>query len=175
MRRRYSGNSIADIFKVFQFGFEPFQQCCFSGPFDVLQVAAGKIFAPLGRTMYLLVLAYAIGCVLAIALGVLMGRFAGLVKVIANLELRAMPYPSLKVFGYRLRVGNTAFFDAGRVWADYGSSAADGHTLGLKIGVGGGFFFQWDESLVFRVEAAYSATNTSPFPVSFYLGTGLSF
>jgi len=108
--------------------------------------------------------------------GVLMGRFAGLIKVITNIELRAMPYPSIKVFDYRLRIGNTAFFDAGRVWSDYEyDSEKDGHLLGLKVGVGGGFFFQWDESLVFRVDAAYSATNTSKFPVSFYLGTGMSF
>lgn len=108
--------------------------------------------------------------------GVLMGRFAGLIKVIANIELRAMPYPSIKVFHYRLRVGHTAFFDAGRVWSDYKyDPEKDGHLLGLKVGVGGGFFFQWDESLVFRVEGAYSATNTSKFPVSFYLGTGMSF
>lgn len=60
-------------------------------------IAAGKIFAPLGRTMYLLVLAYAIGCVLAIALGVLMGRFRpvhGLLEPLVEV-LRPLPKPAL--------------------------------------------------------------------------------
>ncbi len=60
-------------------------------------VAAGTVFAPLGRTMYLLTLAYAIGCVLAIALGVLMGRFRpvhGLLEPLVEV-LRPLPKPAL--------------------------------------------------------------------------------
>ncbi len=60
-------------------------------------IADGRIFAPLGRTMYLLVLAYAIGCLLAIALGVLMGRFRpvhGLLEPLVEV-LRPLPKPAL--------------------------------------------------------------------------------
>ena len=60
-------------------------------------VAAGSVFEPLGRTMYLLTVAYAIGCVLAIALGVLMGRFRrmhGLLEPLVEV-LRPLPKPAL--------------------------------------------------------------------------------
>jgi ABC-type nitrate/sulfonate/bicarbonate transport system permease component len=60
-------------------------------------VTAGSIFEPLGRTMYLLAVAYAIGCGLAIALGVLMGRFApvhGLLEPLVEV-LRPLPKPAL--------------------------------------------------------------------------------
>jgi ABC-type nitrate/sulfonate/bicarbonate transport system permease component len=60
-------------------------------------VAAGSVLAPLGRTMYLLAVAYAIGCVLAIALGVLMGRFRpvhGLLEPLVEV-LRPLPKPAL--------------------------------------------------------------------------------
>lgn len=60
-------------------------------------VTAGSIFEPLGRTMYLLVVAYAIGCVLAIGLGVLMGRFRpihGLLEPLVEV-LRPLPKPAL--------------------------------------------------------------------------------
>jgi ABC-type nitrate/sulfonate/bicarbonate transport system permease component len=60
-------------------------------------VAAGSFLEPLGRTMVLLVVAYAIGCVLAIALGVLMGRFRpvhGLLEPLVEV-LRPLPKPAL--------------------------------------------------------------------------------
>ena len=48
-----------------------------------------------------------------------MGRYAGRVKVIANTEIRATPFPRFTILGQRLRIGTTVFFDAGRVWSDY--------------------------------------------------------
>lgn len=60
-------------------------------------VTAGSIFEPLGRTMYLLVLAYTMGCMLAIVLGVLMGRFRpvhGLLEPLVEV-LRPLPKPAL--------------------------------------------------------------------------------
>lgn len=60
-------------------------------------VGGGSFAEPLGQTLYLLSVAYAIGCVLAIALGLLMGRsrivhglFEPLVEV-----LRPLPKPAL--------------------------------------------------------------------------------
>jgi outer membrane protein assembly factor BamA len=111
--------------------------------------------------------------------GVPQGRYAGRIKMISNLEVRATPFPRFKIGAQRFRIGTTVFFDAGRVWSDYsGISAADGNTLGLKYGVGGGLFIQWGEAAIFRFEAAYSpdATSENPdLPIGFYVSDGLMF
>src|SRR5258708_39595513 len=90
-----------------------------------------------------------------------------------NVEIRATPFPRFELLGQRLRVGTTTFFDAGRVWNQYDAiSAADGHTLGLKNGIGGGLFLQWGEAAIFRIEAAYSPGGVSGnqnLPVGLYL------
>jgi hypothetical protein len=111
--------------------------------------------------------------------GVPMGRYAGRVKMISNTEIRATPFPRFNVLGQRLRVGTNIFFDAGRVWSDYQViSPADGNSLGLKYGVGGGVFLQWGEAAIFRIEAAYSpdAESENPgFPLGIYVSDGLMF
>jgi len=111
--------------------------------------------------------------------GVPQGRYAGKVKMIANTELRATPFPRFTILGQRFRIGTTAFFDAGRVWSDYAViSPADGDSLGLKYGVGGGLFLQWGEAAIFRIEVAYSpdAVSENPgFPVGIYVADGLMF
>jgi Omp85 superfamily domain len=111
--------------------------------------------------------------------GVPEGRYAGAVKMIANTELRCTPFPRFQVLGQRLRIGTTAFFDAGRVWSGYAVvSPADGSSLGLKYGVGGGAFLQWGEAAIFRVEVAYSpdAESANPgFPLGIYVADGLMF
>jgi outer membrane protein assembly factor BamA len=111
--------------------------------------------------------------------GVPQGRYAGRIKMISNLEVRATPFPRFTIAGQRFRIGTTVFFDAGRVWNDYSViSAADGNTLGLKYGVGGGLFIQWGEAAIFRFEAAYSpdATSENPtLPIGFYVSDGLMF
>jgi hypothetical protein len=111
--------------------------------------------------------------------GVPLGRYAGLIKVISNLELRATPFPRFVLLEQRLRIGTTAFFDAGRVWSDYAViSPADGNSLGLKYGIGGGVFLQWGEAAIFRLEVAYSpdAVSENPkLPVGIYVSDGLMF
>ncbi len=111
--------------------------------------------------------------------GVPFGRYAGLIKVIANTELRATPFPRFTVLGQRLRIGTTAFFDAGRVWNQYSViSSADGTSLGLKYGIGGGAFLQWGEAAIFRIEAAFSPDAESEnqgLPVGIYVSDGLMF
>ncbi len=111
--------------------------------------------------------------------GVPFGRYAGHVKVMTNVEVRATPFPRFQLLGQRLRIGTTTFFDAGRVWNEYSViSAADGNTLGLKYGVGGGLFLQWGEAAIFRIEAAFSpdAESENPnLPVGIYVSDGLMF
>jgi hypothetical protein len=111
--------------------------------------------------------------------GVPFGRYAGTVKVISNLEIRATPFPRFTLLGQRLRIGTSTFFDAGRVWNQYALiSAADGDTLGLKYGIGGGVFLQWGEAAIFRIEAAFSPDAESEnqnLPVGIYVSDGLMF
>jgi hypothetical protein len=111
--------------------------------------------------------------------GVPMGRYAGRVKMLSNTEIRGTPFPRFNFLGQRLRVGTNLFFDAGRVWSDYQViSPADGNSLGLKYGVGGGVFLQWGEAAIFRIEAAYSpdAESENPgFPLGIYVSDGLMF
>jgi len=109
--------------------------------------------------------------------GVPEGRYAGHAKVLANYELRTTFIPSFQVVGRKLQIGTTTFFDAGRVWNDYETSAFDGSTPGIKYSVGGGFFFRWDRSSVFRVEVAHSPSDHDPseFPLAYYIANGLIF
>jgi hypothetical protein len=108
--------------------------------------------------------------------GIRLGRYAGRVKVISNYELRTMLFPALPIFSWRVNIGTTTFFDAGRVWSDYDTSQLDGQGLGIKYGAGGGLFFQLNKSSVFRVEVAYSPDGKADgTPVSFYLANGLIF
>jgi hemolysin activation/secretion protein len=111
--------------------------------------------------------------------GVPFGRYSGPIKIIANTEIRATPFPRFKLLGQRMRIGTTAFFDAGRVWNQYSvTSAADGTSLWLKYGIGGGVFLQWGEAAIFRVEVAYSpdAESENPgLPLGIYVADGLQF
>jgi hypothetical protein len=111
--------------------------------------------------------------------GVPQGRYAGLVKMIANIEIRGTPFPRFNLLGQSLRIGTTTFFDAGRVWSDYSAIApADGTSFGLKYGVGGGVFLQWGQAAIFRIEAAYSpdAVSENPnLPLGIYVSDGLMF
>jgi Omp85 superfamily domain len=111
--------------------------------------------------------------------GVPQGRYAGLVKAVANLEVRGTPFPRFRISGQRFRIGTTTFFDAGRLWSDYQAiSPTDGTSLGLKFGMGGGLFVQWGEAAIFRVEVAYSpdAVSENPsLPLGIYVADGLMF
>jgi hypothetical protein len=110
--------------------------------------------------------------------GVPQGRYAGLIKVVTNIEVRST-FPRFVILKQRIRLGTTTFFDAGRVWSGYSvDPARDGHKLGLKYGIGGGAFLQWGEAAIFRIEVAYSpdAVAENPgFPVGIYVADGLMF
>ncbi|QJW83824.1 ABC transporter permease subunit [Ramlibacter terrae] len=60
-------------------------------------LGAGTFLAPLGKTLYLLFVSYAIGCALGIGVGLLMGRYPfvdGLLEPIVEF-LRPLPKPAL--------------------------------------------------------------------------------
>lgn len=109
--------------------------------------------------------------------GVPNGRYSGLVKLVANVELRAT-HLHFRLFGDDFRVGNNVFFDTGRVFAKYRPDPRDGAGLGLKYGVGAGVFVVWGTAAVFRLEIAYSpdavAANPS-FPIGIYAADGQMF
>jgi hypothetical protein len=108
--------------------------------------------------------------------GVRLGRYAGHIKLLANYELRTTFIPPFRVAAWRLQIGTTTFLDAGRVWSDYTTPELDGTSLGIKYGFGGGFFFQWDQSSVFRVEIARSPdTRYDGLPFGLYVANGLIF
>jgi hypothetical protein len=98
--------------------------------------------------------------------------------VITNVELRTV-LPRFHLFGQRLRPGTILFGDAGRLWSRYSfDRERDGSTLGLKYGLGGGFFIQWGEAAIFRLDAAYSpdAIAENPgLPLGIYVSDGLIF
>jgi len=110
--------------------------------------------------------------------GVPNGRYAGKMKIVGNIELRAFLL-SFRLLGERFRMGTQVFFDTGRVWNDWKNDPArDGRTLGLKYGVGGGLYFIWGEAAVFRLELAYSpdARSANPnFPIGLYADDGHMF
>ena len=109
--------------------------------------------------------------------GVPNGRYQGLVKLVANVELR-VTHLRFRLFGDEFRVGNNIFFDTGRVFAKYGPDERDGKGLGLKYGVGAGVFVVWGTAAVFRVEVAYSpdAVAANPnFPIGIYAADGQMF
>jgi hypothetical protein len=98
--------------------------------------------------------------------------------MITNTEIRATPFPRFTFLGQRLRIGTSTFVDVGRVWSDYAVvSPADGNSIGLKYGIGGGVFLQWGEAAIFRIEVAYSPDSASEngFPVGIYVSDGLMF
>jgi len=110
--------------------------------------------------------------------GVPVGRYAGLVKAVANVEARSM-LVGFHTFGQSMHVGGDVFFDTGRAFADYSPNAAsDGTGIGLKYGAGAGVFLQWGAAAIFRVDVAYSpdAVAENPnLPLAFYVQDGMMF
>jgi hypothetical protein len=106
------------------------------------------------------------------------GRYLGPVKIIGNVEARAM-LVQFTLLQQRFTIGNNVFFDAGRVWSDYSfRSPLDGQGLGLKYGIGGGVYVLWGQAAMLRIEAAYSpdAVSENPrFPIGLYAEDGTMF
>src|SRR5262249_40295314 len=84
--------------------------------------------------------------------GVPVGRYAGLLKVVGNVELRRV-LAAVHAVGQSLHIGGDVFFDTGRAFADYTFRAPnDGPGVGLKYGAGAGMFLQWGQAAIFRVD-----------------------
>ncbi|MBX3190000.1 MAG: BamA/TamA family outer membrane protein [Labilithrix sp.] len=110
--------------------------------------------------------------------GIPNGRYSGLVKLVVNTEIRSVFF-GFEFLGGKFKVGNSVFFDMGRVWNDYTfSDPRDGTGLGMRYGVGTGPFLVWGSAALFRVDVAYSpdATAANPgFPVGIYVQQGFIF
>lgn len=110
--------------------------------------------------------------------GVPNGRYTGKVKVLASAELRTL-LVTFGLLGQRLRLGAQAFVDVGRIWSELPpDSRRDGRGVGLKYGVGGGFYLIWGEAAVVRLELAYSpdAHDANPgLPIGIYAADGHAF
>lgn len=88
--------------------------------------------------------------------GVPAQRYYGKIKVLSNVELRS-ELLALKILGVERRLGVVAFFDSGRLWADYASHPdLDGSGLGLKYGFGGGLRIASGKTFMLRLDLAWS-------------------
>ena len=147
-----AGRLVANL----QFGDVPFYDLFQAGPFDQKEMPGGS----------------------AGIRGVPVGRYLGPIKLVGNLELRAM-LVQFELLGQRFTVGDTLFFDTGRVWSDYSfRSPLDGNDLGLKFGVGGGVYLLWGQAAMLRVECAYSpdaVSENASLPVGIYVEDGVMF
>jgi hypothetical protein len=133
-----AGRFVAD----FQVGHVPFYDLFQAGPFDQKEMPGGSSGIR----------------------GVPVGRYLGPIKMVGNIELRAL-YLKLKILKQKFTVGNDVFFDTGRVWSDYSfHSPLDGSGLGLHYGVGGGLYILWGEAAMLRVEVSYSPDAVSENP-----------
>lgn len=139
-----------------QAGHVPFYDLFQAGPFDQKEMPGGS----------------------AGVRGVPVGRYLGPLKIVGNVEVRAM-WLHFALLHQKFTIGNTVFFDTGRVWSDYTfHSPLDGTGLGLKWGVGGGIYILWGQAAMLRIEAAYSpdAVSENPtLPVGIYVNDGVMF
>jgi outer membrane protein assembly factor BamA len=104
--------------------------------------------------------------------GVPAQRYYGKLKALANFEARS-EIVSVTLWGKNYTLGLAAFFDAGRVWAEWSRDVAlDGKGFGLKWGVGGGLRFRQGNTFVVRGDVAWSPDAT---PIGAYFAAGQIF
>jgi outer membrane protein assembly factor BamA len=96
-------------------------------------------------------------------------RYYGKTKVFGNFQATVF-VAEPRAFGKSWSVGIAGFVDGGRVWTEgFDHPELDGTSLGLKYGVGGGVRLREDQSLVIRLDAAWSPDAR---PVGVYFGAG---
>lgn len=114
---------------------------------------------------------YAIGGTAGVR-GVPAQRYYGKIKLIGNLEVRA-DVARFRALDKPWGIDLVAFFDAGRLWADWTSSPAlDGTGLGLKWGTGLGVRLLQGTAFVVRADVAWSPDAE---PIAGYFAAGEAF
>jgi hypothetical protein len=139
----------------FQFFHVPFYDLAVAGPFQLKDLPGGS----------------------AGIRGVPIGRYLGPIKIVGNVELRALAL-KVRAFKQHFQFGGDVFLDTGRVWSDYAlHSSLDGSGVGLKYGTGAGLYFLWGQAAIFRIEAAYSpdASSSGGPPIGLYVEDGTMF
>jgi outer membrane protein assembly factor BamA len=115
--------------------------------------------------------AYAIGGIAGVR-GVPAQRFYGKIKLLGNFEVRA-DVVQFDLFSKPFKIAAVAFFDAGRLWADWSAQPQlDGTGLGLHWGTGGGIRVQQGTAFVIRGDVAWSPLAQ---PIAGYFGVGETF
>lgn len=95
--------------------------------------------------------------------GVPSGRYAGLVKLLGDVEVRGL-FPRLSVGRQRFRPGFVGFVDVGRVRADYGPHPElDAGGEDVKVGLGGGARLLWGETFLARFDVAWAREGTGVY------------
>ncbi len=137
-----------------QLGHVPFYDLLVAGPFQLKEAIGGS----------------------SAIRGVPIGRYLGPFKILANFELRALPF-QVTLLHQQFRIGGDVFVDTGRVFSAPRFSSYDGSGIGLKYGVGFGGYLLWGQAAIFRVEAAYSpdAAATGGLPIGLYVEDGTMF
>lgn len=88
--------------------------------------------------------------------GVPSQRYHGELKIFGNVEAR-FPIVDFELLNKTNQLGGAVFFDAGRLWATYGSNPdLDGSGLGLKLGMGAGLRLNAGSSFVIRADLGWS-------------------
>jgi hypothetical protein len=105
--------------------------------------------------------------------GVPIGRYRGLIKLVANVELRALLL-RFRMLGATFHFDSDVFVDAGRSFRDYHFDVDETTSL-IKWGTG--LYLQWGQAALFRAEAAYSpdAAANGGFPLGIYVAQGALF
>lgn len=99
-------------------------------------------------------------------------RYYGKIKTVGNVEFRS-EFASFRMFGKEFGFGLAAFFDAGRVWADWTPAPElDGTGAGIKFGVGGGPRLRQGRSFLVRGDVAWSPDAR---PIGAYFAAGQAF
>ena len=108
--------------------------------------------------------------------GVPEGRYQGRIRALGNLELRVMG-ARFSIRDRRFNAGFVLFLDGGRVWADWKPRRdLDGTAPNLHWGAGCGVRLLWGETVMIRLDAAYSPSAPDPrFPVGIYFDLGQIF
>lgn len=104
------------------------------------------------------------------------GRRAGNLKMLGSLELRSLFLP-FRLFRMQMMFGLLAFFTVGQVWSTLDPGPPfDGSVEAATYGTGGALLLRWGESVMVRIELAYSPDSSDGGdPFGFYFDLGYAF